>query len=109
MEIYMTTQELVDNKTKKVIECGSLILFEDEKRKNAAVTNGYVREVNVITIEAPGDTPEEAPGDTPEEAPGDTPENIDELSVAKLKALAIAKGVDVPKGAKKAELVNLLK
>lgn len=101
MEIYMTTQELVDNKTKKVIECGSLILFEDEKRKNAAVTNGYVRKVNVITIEAPGDTPEEAPGDTPE--------NIDELSVAELKALAIAKGVDVPKGAKKAELVNLLK
>ena len=93
MEIYMTTQELVDNKTKKVIECGSLILFEDEKRKNAAVTNGYVRKVNVITIEAPGDTPE----------------NIDALSVAKLKALAIAKGVDVPKGAKKAELVNLLK
>lgn len=100
MEIYMTTQELVDNKTKKIIECGSLILFEDEKRKNAAVTNGYVRKVNVITIEAPEDTPEEAL----EEAP----ENINELSVAELKALAVAKGVDVPKGAKKAELVNLL-
>ena len=111
MEIYIATQTLINRETGELIDCGDIIVFESDERKKAALENGFVRRANVVTIAATQAKIEKSDDGSRKDKcdNGKSVDQLENMSVAQLKALAAGKGISIPAGAKKADIIAALR